>query len=138
MNCPLLLLQEGATDQGSEAKPASEEERRGAVLGEAMLDGSLMGVDSLSVAESAAGCILSHPDAPTRKVSQPAPQASKAFWEFQSDNSWDGLLLPDAAHCWHDVAAFIVIECMCALLTAGSLTSWTVFSQAPGLLRPKC
>lgn len=53
---------------GSEAKVHSEEDERGIRLAEAMLDGSLMGIDSLSVGESAASCILSHPDAPTRKV----------------------------------------------------------------------
>ena len=60
---------------GSEVRPSSEEEERGALLGEAMLDGSKMGIDSLSVGESVASCVLSHPDAPIRKASRMASQA---------------------------------------------------------------
>lgn len=66
----LQLMQAGADTSSSEAQPKSDDDERGALLGEAMLDGSLVGVDGPSVAESAANCILSHPDAPTRKVSR--------------------------------------------------------------------
>ena len=76
---PPLRLQEGAPTNGSDAKPTSEEEEQGVLLVEAMLEGSLMGINSLSVAETAAGCILSHPDAPTRKVSQLGCQTSQSF-----------------------------------------------------------
>lgn len=68
MNPDLCFVQEGPAENGSEARAPPEEDERGALLAEAMLDGSLMGIDSLSIAETAAGCILSHPDAPTRKV----------------------------------------------------------------------
>ena len=60
---------------GSEVKSSSEEEERGALLGEAMLDGSKMGIDSLSVGESVASCVLSHPDAPVRNGCLMASQA---------------------------------------------------------------
>ena len=82
---------------GSEAKAPSEEEERGTLLGEAMLDGSLMGMDSMSVAETAAGCTLSHPDAAVRKVkclACPATSASQC-WHRQR-----GTLMPAARPCW--------------------------------------
>ena len=62
-------MQEGSKPADSEAQLTAEEDERGAYLAECMLHGDLMGIDSLSVAQSAAGCILSHPDAPVRKVS---------------------------------------------------------------------
>ena len=62
-------MQEDSKPPGSEAQLTAEEDERGALLAECMLHGNLMGVDSLSVAQSAASCILSHPDAPVRKVS---------------------------------------------------------------------
>ncbi len=62
-------MQEGSKPPGSEAQLTAEEDERGALLAECMLHGGLMGIDSLSVAQSAASCILSHPDAPVRKVS---------------------------------------------------------------------
>ena len=62
-------MQEAQKPLGSEAQLTAEEDERGAFLAECMLHGDLMGIDSLSVAQSAASCILSHPDAPVRKAS---------------------------------------------------------------------
>lgn len=47
--------------------------REGMQLGEALLDGKVMGIDAQSVAESVLGAISSHPDPAVRKVNPAHP-----------------------------------------------------------------
>jgi hypothetical protein len=88
----------------SDAEGQSEEDERGIRLAEAMLDGSLMGIDSLSVGESTASCILSHPDPPIRKV---------LISRICPDHNREAVMLVAFPRSWHSLhTCLMMLQCM--------------------------